>query len=131
MELRIVLVDDNPEYRFLLRQIIERGTTFSVVGEGWNGEEAIELVDKLEPHVVVMDIMMPVLGGVEATHVIKERHPGVRVLALTSSMDESHAEDMSGAGVDGYFLKNDPVEKLLGQLDSIELAARSSPLRQH
>ena len=125
MELRIVLVDDNPEYRFLLRQFIERGTTFTVVGEAENGEEAIDRVDELLPQVVVMDVMMPVLDGVEATRLIKDRHPGVRVIALTNSMDESHAEDMDGAGVDGYFLKTEPVEKLLYQLDSIAITTRA------
>ena len=125
MELRIVLVDDNPEYRFLLRQFIERGTTYVVVGEAENGEEAIEQVDKLRPHVVVMDVMMPVLDGVEATRVIKYRNPGLRVIALTNSMDESHAQDMESAGVDGYFLKTEPVEKLLYQLDSIAVATRA------
>jgi DNA-binding NarL/FixJ family response regulator len=128
MELRIVLADDNPEYRFLLRQFIERGTTFVVVGEAANGEEAISLADELLPEVVVMDVMMPVMNGVEATRVIKERNRGMRVIALTHSPDDAHATEMAGAGVDGYFLKSEPVDKLLYQLDSIAQAARSSPL---
>ena len=123
MELRIVLVDDNPEYRFLLRQFIERGTTFTVVGEAENGEEAIQLVDRLHPHVVVMDVMMPVMDGVEATRVIKDIYRGVRVVALTNSSDTSHANEMFAAGVDGYFIKSESVDKLLYQLDSIAMAA--------
>ncbi|HYI46206.1 MAG TPA: response regulator transcription factor [Actinomycetota bacterium] len=122
MELRIVLVDDNPEYRFLLKQFIERGTTFVVVGEASNGEEAIALVDELRPEAVVMDVMMPVLNGVEATRAIKDRHPGIRVIALTHSIDEAHAEEMASVGVDGYFLKTESVEKLLYKLDSIAMA---------
>jgi DNA-binding NarL/FixJ family response regulator len=128
MELRIVLVDDNPEYRFLLKQFIERGTTFVVVGEASNGEEAIRQVDEVEPDVVVMDVMMPMMDGVEATRAIKDRHPGIRVVALTHSIDESHAEDMAAAGVDGYFLKSESVEKLLYQLDSIAQVGRRSVL---
>jgi DNA-binding NarL/FixJ family response regulator len=124
MELRIVIVDDNPEYRYLLRQFIERGTTFVVVGEASNGDEAISLVDELLPEVVVMDIMMPVMDGVEATRAIKNRHPGVGVIALTHSIDQSHADEMFAAGVDGYFLKSEPVDKLLYQLDSMAQAAR-------
>lgn len=119
MELRIVIVDDNPEYRYLLKQFIERGTTFLVVGEASNGEEAIRLVDELRPDAVVMDIMMPVVNGVEATRAIKKHHPGVGVIALTHSIDQSHADEMFAAGVDGYFLKSEPVEKLLNQLDSM------------
>jgi DNA-binding NarL/FixJ family response regulator len=126
--LRIVLVDDNPEYRFLLRQFIERGTTFVVVGEAANGNEAIQLVNDVEPDVVVMDVMMPVMGGVQATRAIKDRYPGVRVIALTNSIDDSHAVEMSVAGVDGYFLKSERVDKLLYQLDSIEQAARTNVL---
>ena len=125
MELRIVIADDNPEYRFLLRQFIERGTTFEVVGEASNGEEAILLVDQLLPQAVVMDVMMPILDGVGATRIIKERHPGVGVIALTNSNDVAHAHEMSAAGVDGYFLKSESVDKLLYQLDSLALAARS------
>ena len=126
MELRIVIADDNPEYRFLLKQFIERGTTFVVVGEASNGDEAIRLVDELQPDVVVMDVMMPVMDGVEATRKIKEHHLGVRVIALTHSSDDSHADQMATAGVDGYFLKSEPVDKLLYQLDSIAQAARTT-----
>jgi DNA-binding NarL/FixJ family response regulator len=128
MELRILIADDNPEYRFLLRRFIERGTTFEVVGEAADGEEAIRLVDELKPQAVVMDVMMPVLDGVDATREIKDRHPGIRVIALTHSTDHSHAVDMMAAGVDGYFLKSEPVDKLLYQLDSIAQVARSQPL---
>lgn len=124
MELRIVIADDNPEYRFLLKEFIERGTTFVVVGEAWNGDEAIRLAGELEPDVVVMDVMMPVLNGIDATRAIKEYCPGVRVIALTNSTDDSHSHEMSSAGVDGYFLKDEPVDKLLYQLDSIAQAAR-------
>ena len=123
MDLRIVLVDDNPEYRFLLRQFIERGTTFTVVGEAENGEEALQLVDRLHPHVVVMDVMMPVMDGIEATRVIKDIYRGVRVVALTNSSDGTHANEMFAAGVDGYFIKSESVDKLLYQLDSIAMAA--------
>lgn len=124
MELRIVLVDDNPEYRFLLRQFIERGTTFVVVAEAANGQEGIECAEIHDPDVVVMDVMMPVMDGVEATREIKNRRPWIRVIALTNSIDRSHADDMVSAGVDGYFLKSEPVEKLLYQLDSIAQTAR-------
>jgi DNA-binding NarL/FixJ family response regulator len=126
VELRIVIADDNPEYRFLLRQFIERGTTFVVIGEASNGDEAVRLVDELKPEVVVMDVMMPVMDGVAATRAIKEHHHGVRVIALTHSTDDLHADEMSAAGVDGYFLKSEPVDKLLYQLDSIAQAARAT-----
>ena len=131
MELRIVIVDDNPEYRYLLRQFIERGNTFVVVGEASNGDEAIHLVDELQPEVVVMDVMMPVMDGVKATRSIKKNHPKVGVIALTHSIDQTHADDMFAAGVDGYFLKSEPVEKLLYQLDSLAQAARPSIQLDH
>ena len=120
-----MLVDDNPEYRFLLKQFIERGTTYSVVGEGENGEEAIDLATLLLPDVVVMDVMMPVMGGVEATQIIKSRNRGIRVIGLTNSVDESHAREMEEAGVDGYFLKSESVDKLLYQLDSMAAITRT------
>ena len=126
MELRIVLADDNPEYRFLLRQFIERGTTFEVVGEASDGEEAIRLADHLLPQAVVMDVMMPGMGGAEATRAIRQLHPDIHVVALTNSMDDSHAIEMTAAGVDGYFLKSEPVDKLLYQLESIAQVVRDS-----
>jgi DNA-binding NarL/FixJ family response regulator len=127
VELRILLVDDNPEYRFLLKQFIERGTTFVVVAEAPDGEEAVRLALDLTPDVVVMDVMMPIMGGVEATREIKARNRRIRVIALTNSTDPSHAEDMWAAGVDGYFVKTDSVDRLLYQLDSIAQVARTNP----
>ena len=127
MELRILLVDDNPEYRFLLKQFIERGTTYVVVAQAPDGEEAIRLAEELTPDVVVMDVMMPIMGGVEATREIKARNRRIRVIALTNSNDPEHAEEMWAAGVDGYFLKTDSADRLLYQLDSIAQVARSNP----
>ncbi len=120
-KLRLVLVDDHAPVRRNLRQLIEIRDTYEVVGEGCNGVEAIELVNKMNPDLVLMDVNMPVMGGPDATEAIKADHPDTKVLALTAFGDMSNISAMIKAGAEGYLLKGGRADELI---DSLEAVAR-------
>jgi signal transduction histidine kinase len=119
--MRVLLVDDHAPIRRGIRQLLELKTDYEIVGEGANGMEAITQVDHLVPDIVLMDMNMPVLNGVEATRAIKERHPEVKVLALTAFGEMPLVAAMVKAGAAGYLLKGGPPAELI---DSIEAVAR-------
>ena len=117
--LKVVVVDDHAAIRRSLRQLIELKGPYKVVGEGSNGAEAIERVEELDPDLVLMDMNMPVMTGAEATKVIKERHPHIKVLALTAFADMTHVSAMVKAGASGYLLKGGSSQELLDSLSAI------------
>jgi signal transduction histidine kinase len=117
--MRVLLVDDHDSIRKSLRQLIELRAEFEVVGEGSNGSEALERTELLNPDIILMDMNMPVMDGVQATRVIKERHPNVQVLALTAFADMSLVSEMVKAGASGYLLKGGSSKELLDSLQAI------------
>lgn len=102
---RIVIADDHSIVREGVRMILATQRDFDVVGEAASGEEALALIEKHRPDVVVMDISMPGIGGIEATGQIKHRYPKINVLALTMHEDESYVFRLLRAGASGYVLK--------------------------
>jgi CheY-like chemotaxis protein len=114
---RILVVDDLPDARFVLRKRLEREGKFEIVGEAANGEEAVELAESLKPDIVVMDFRMPVMDGLEATKIIKERFPSVEVVGFTAFEDPNVRESMLEAGAIANVNKTDLPElmKLLGE----------------
>lgn len=117
--MRVLLVDDNDPVRTGLRQLLEIQDDIEVVGEGANGAEAITGVALHRPDVVIMDMQMPVMNGVEATERIKQFHPDVRVLALTAYAEMSLVSGMVKAGADGYLLKGTPSTELIQSLRAV------------
>jgi signal transduction histidine kinase len=117
--MKVLLVDDHSSIRRSLRQLIELKQNFQVVGEGANGVEAVERVEELRPDIVLMDMNMPVMNGVEATKTIKSRHPQVKVLALTAFADMSLVSSMVRAGASGYLLKGGSANELLESLEAV------------
>jgi signal transduction histidine kinase len=117
--MNILLVDDHDGIRKSIRQLIELRDEFHVVGEGSNGSEALDKVDQLHPDIVLMDMHMPVMDGVEATKLIKHRHPGIEILALTAFADMSLVSEMVKAGASGYLLKGGSSSELLESLEAI------------
>jgi DNA-binding NarL/FixJ family response regulator len=105
MAIRILLVDDHAILRDGLRAILQSEADMDVVGVASDGLEAIELVDRIQPHVVVMDIGMPGMNGLEATRRIKKAHPECRVLVLTQYQSRDYILSVLKAGADGYVLK--------------------------
>jgi len=104
--IRLLIVDDHPLFRAGVRESIERtDRDIAVVGEASDGQEAIDLVPSLSPHVILMDIAMPNMNGIEATRRIKEGWPDVSVITLTVYDDEQYIFALLEAGAAGYILK--------------------------
>jgi len=113
MGVRVVLADDHRILREGLRSLLEREPGMEVVGEANNGRATVELVEKLTPDVVVMDLTMPGLNGMEATRQILGRVPGVKVLALSMHSDKRFVGGALSAGASGYLLKDCAFEELV------------------
>jgi DNA-binding NarL/FixJ family response regulator len=122
--LRVVIADDHPFYREGLARLL-RKSGIEVVGEAPNGEAAIRAAEETAPDVVIMDLNMPGMSGVEATRRLIERAPGCRVLVLSvSAQDEDVTKAMRG-GAAGYLLKEAPVDEVVA---GIKAAAADRPL---
>lgn len=104
--IRVLIVDDHQVVREGLRNFLELQDGMEVAGEAGDGEEGVALAAELRPDVVLMDLVMPKLGGVEAMRVLRERAPGTRVIVLTSFVDDEHLLPAMRAGAAGYLLKN-------------------------
>jgi len=124
--LRILLVDDHLLFRKGLARLLDTQPDFEVVGEATDGLEGIEKARVLEPDVVLTDIEMPRLGGLEVTRRIKAQLSGVRVVVLTFSEDEQDLLAAVRCGADGYLLKDLTPEALFQQLRLV--AAGDTPL---
>ena len=113
MTMRILLVDDHPIMRKGLHLLFDQEPDMEVVGEANDGRIALELVRKLLPDIVLMDITMPTLNGTDATHKITADFPNVKVIALSIHSSKRYVSDMLKAGASGYILKESLSEELL------------------
>ena len=125
--IKILLVDDQPLFREGLRTLLSIHSDFDVVGEAGNGQEAINLVRSTGASVVLMDLQMPILNGVEATRKLHHEQPDCRVIVLTTFDDDEMVFDGLRAGAVGYLLKDAPSEKLA---EAIRVAARGETFLQ-
>ena len=105
MTTRILIADDHPLMRKAIRYTLEQEPDFNVVGEAEDGEQVVTLAEKLLPDLIIMDITMPKLSGLEATRKIKDRSPNIAVLVLTVHDDTEHIHAMLKVGVAGYLTK--------------------------
>jgi NarL family two-component system response regulator LiaR len=112
MSIRILIVDDHGVVRQGLRMYLALDPELEVVGEAANGAEALRLAHELEPDVVLMDLLMPVMDGIAATEAIRRELPGVEVLALTSVLEDSTVYGAMRAGAIGYLLKDTEADEL-------------------
>jgi DNA-binding NarL/FixJ family response regulator len=103
---RIILADDHPLLRHALRNVLEKQPDIDIVAEAGDGEEAVKLVSELAPDLIIMDISMPTLNGLEATKLIKAEHPDTAVLILTVHDDNEFVLGLLKAGADGYLTKS-------------------------
>ena len=111
--IRILIVDDHAILRQALHQLLELRSEVEVVGDAANGREAVAATEKLMPDVVLMDMVMPGLNGLEATRQIRKRFPKTRVLILTGYMEDEQILSALRAGAAGYIVKRSDMEELL------------------
>ncbi len=114
--LRVLIADDHPLFRDGMRGLLATQPDMEVVGEATTGEEAVRLTAEVEPDVVLMDIKMPGLGGIEATRRILGEDPRVRVLVVTMFEDDATVFTAMRAGARGYVLKDDDKDDVLGAI---------------
>jgi DNA-binding NarL/FixJ family response regulator len=115
---RIMIADDHGVVRSGLRSLLQTSADFSVVAEASDGEEAIMLAERHKPDVVVMDISMPKLNGIEATGVMKHANPDLKIIILTVHEDEEYVYQMLKAGASGYVLKSAGKKEIFAAIES-------------
>ena len=104
--IKLLIADDHAVVREGTRQILEREADINVVAEAADGEEAVRMADKSSPDVIIMDIAMPKMDGIEATKQIKALHPNIAILILTAYDDDQFVFNLIEAGAAGYLLKS-------------------------
>jgi two-component system, NarL family, response regulator NreC len=119
MLIRVVLADDHSVVRQGLRAWLERSGYVQVVGEAADGREAVAIVEQLQPDVVIMDIAMPMLNGIDATAQITRRNPDTKVIILSMHADESYILRALSAGAKGYLLKESTESDVLPAVQSV------------
>ena len=115
---KVIIADDHEVVRTGIRTTLNN-TNFEIVGEATNGEEAIKTVENNTADIIIMDVSMPVMTGIEATKIIVEKHPSTKVLALTMFNEEQYIRQMLKAGAYGYILKNSGQTEILKALKNI------------
>jgi DNA-binding NarL/FixJ family response regulator len=125
MAIRVMLVDDQALFREGLETLLSVHNDLQVVGQASNGQEALEVATKVQPDVVLMDVRMPVLDGVRATHLLNEALPQCRVIVLTTFDDDEYIFDALRTGAVGYLLKDVASTQLV---EAIRAAARGESI---
>jgi DNA-binding NarL/FixJ family response regulator len=118
MPIRLVIVDDHALFRSGLISLIQDIQGFEVVGEAGNGRDAIEVVEKSKPDVVLLDVNMPIMGGVETVRILRQQQD-CRILMLTISKSEEDLFGAIAAGADGYLLKNATPDELEKSIQNV------------
>lgn len=123
-EIQILIVDDHPIFRRGLRQVIEMDAQLKVCGEAENGILAIELIEKLNPMIVVADVNMPNMNGLELARKTGEKNPQVKFIFLTMHNDETMFNEAMDAGVKGYVLKDNAVSDINDCIKTVSAGKR-------
>jgi len=118
-KIRILLADDHTILREGIRSLLDDEADMEVVGEAEDGMQAVKLANQLEPDVVIMDIAMPLLNGLEATRQIRRNHPQTKVLILTMHENEEYIRQVLASGAMGYILKDAAARELLDAIRAV------------
>ena len=116
---RIVLADDHAIFREGVKKILDGAEDIVVTGEADDGVQLLELLSEVAPHLVIVDLSMPNLGGIEAVREIKKAHPDIKTLILSMHAREEFLRSAISAGADGYLLKDDTGAELLSAIETI------------
>lgn len=119
MKIKILLVDDHTILREGLRALIEKDPLTVVTGQAGDGAEAVRLASELLPDLVIMDLTMPVMNGIDATRAITGKHPGIKVLALSMEVDRAFVVEAIKAGATGYLLKDSAFAEISGAIRTV------------
>ena len=117
---KILIADDHRVVIEGIKSALQEHPEFKVAGEAVDGLEAVEFAKSLEPNIVIMDISMPNLSGIEATRQIKGLNPGIQILIYTMHSDKEFVIDLFKAGISAYVLKDDPLSDLILALKAVE-----------
>jgi len=118
-KIKVMIVDDHPVVREGLRQLLEVGDSIQVIAEASSGLECLQLLEKSSPNLIFMDIRMPGISGIEATRLVCQKYPQVKVIMLTIYEDDQYVTGAIQAGAKGYVLKNvsrDELIKIIGHV---------------
>jgi DNA-binding NarL/FixJ family response regulator len=115
-KITVILADDHTVVRQGLRALLEAEDDISVVGEAENGRQAVQMAKRLQPDVVVMDIAMPLLNGLEATRQVSRDSPKTKVLILSSYSDDEYVQQLTDAGASGYLVKQTAAQDLVAAI---------------
>jgi DNA-binding NarL/FixJ family response regulator len=119
LKIKVLLADDHAVVLRGLQFFLATQPDLEIVGEAANGEEALKRVEELRHDVVLMDLMMPVMNGIEATKRIRERFPGVKIIVLTTFSDQDHVLPAIRAGANGYMLKDVQPDQLAAAIRGV------------
>ena len=120
-KIKVIIVDDHTVVRSGLGAVLDTAESMELVGEAGDGEEAVRVCERLQPDVVLMDLQMPKMDGVEATRIIHERWPQIHIIALTSYKEKEYVEGVLKAGATSYLLKNVSAEELVSAINKVVL----------
>ncbi len=118
--IRLILADDHELYRDGFTEMLKKEPGIEVVGEAKNGEELIQLTRQLRPDIIVVDILMPVMNGLEATKLIQAQFPEIRIIALSMSNEDNLLIQMMEAGAQGYLLKNAHKTEIIEAIKTVD-----------
>src|SRR5450756_1033985 len=119
MSIKVMIVDDHNLVREGLKAVFYQGDEIDVVGEAGSGEEAIEMVNKVKPDVILMDISMPGMNGIQATKLIRDAHPDAKIVILTMLDQEGYVYEAIKAGATGYMLKSTSSDELVNAIQTV------------
>ncbi len=117
----IVIADDHEIFRDGLKLMLEKSGQINVIGEAANGYELLEVTERMQPKVVITDIKMPLMDGVEATKQLKIKHPGMGIIALSMFDEEQLILEMLEAEALGYLLKNSDKEEIIQAISTVHM----------
>ncbi len=119
MPIKIIIADDHRLFRQGIVNLLETKPEIEIIAQTNNGEETIEKVNELKPDVVIMDIGMPIINGIDATKVINEQHKNVSVIALSMHSDKHYVRGMLEAGAKGYLFKDCTIDELVDSINTV------------